>query len=219
MKTTILFALTLASSLHAQEPVVDRGLSTGKPVWQRIELAGQGFLGDSFPLGTAGEIWMIDAIRLWAAPTRAAASCSRNLGDALEKITLLGALENKPIPGQPECDCHALVAVATAALQKTISASANRDVEITSSNGLWQIDFRNVRWSLPGGQEVLFSLRATDRPKAACPVADAWSLAAVPANAGDRLRKFNAKGVPDGFAEGAPQPVRISVQVWAHKVD
>jgi hypothetical protein len=231
LKTAILCALTAAFRLAAQELVADRGLPPGKPASQSIELAGElagkGFLGDSFRVGAAGETWMIDTIRVWAASKPAAAGCSRNLpdvnmGDALEKITLLGALENQPVPGEPECDCHALVAVVTAALRKSTSASANRDVEITAAHGLWQIDFRNVRWSMPGGQEVLFSVRATDRVKAdrvkaACPLAANWSLAAAPASAGYRLRRFNPKGVPQGFAEAAASPVRISVQVWAHR--
>ena len=242
MKTAILCALTFPSSLAAQVLVADRGLPAGKPVSQPIELAGElagkGFLGDSFRVGAAGEIWMIDTIRLWAA-LQSSASCSRNLGDlnpgdvkpgdvkpgdlnlgdALEKITLLGALENQPVPGEPECDCHALVAVVTAALQKTSPASANREVEITAGKGVWQIDFRNVRWSMPGGHEVLFSMRATDRPETACPLAATWSLAAAPATSGYRLRRFNQKGVPEGFAEAAAEPVRISVRVWAHRVD
>jgi hypothetical protein len=246
VNTAILSALTFACNLAAQVLVVDRGLPPGKPASQSIELAGElagkpagkGFLGDTFRVGAAGEIWMIDTIRVWAAPKPAAAGCLNlpdvnlpdvNLGDSLEKITLLGALENQPVPGQPECDCHALVAVATATLRKSGSASANRDVEITAANGLWQIDFRNVRWSMPGGQEVLFSVRATDRlkadrpkadrPKAACPLAAGWSLAAAPARAGYRLRRFTPTGVPEGFEVAAAEPVRISVQVWAHRAD
>lgn len=221
MRTTILCALTLtfAGGVAAQVLVADRGLPPGKPASQPIELAGKGFLGDSFRVGNAGEVWMIDTIRLWATPKIEAASCSQNLGDHLEKIALLGALENQPVPGQPECDCHALVAVATANLQKGSSDSANRDVQIDRANGLWQIDFRNVRWSIPGGLEVLFSVRATDRPKAACKLAGDWSLAAAPGNGGDRLRRFKLSGVPEGFAEAAPETVRISVQVWAHRAD
>lgn len=227
MRTTILCALAFAGGLACQVLVADRGLAPGKPASQPIELAGKGFLGDSFQVGKAGEAWMIDTIRVWAVPKTEAASCPRgityNLGDRLEKITLLGALENQPVAGQPECDCHALVTVATANLQKGSSDSANRDVQIAPLNGRakgsWQIDFQNVRWSIPGGLEVLFSLRATDRRKADCKLAGEWSLAAAPGNDGDRLRRFNLKGVPEGFAEAAPEPVRISVQVWAHRAD
>ena len=234
MNTAILSALTFACSLAAQVLVADRGLPTGKPASPSIELAGElpgelackpagkGFLGDTFRVGAAGEIWMVDTIRVWAAPKPAAAGCSQNLGDSLEKIALLGALQNQPVPGQPECDCHALVPLATATLRQ--SGRDGNVVELTAAGEFWQIDFRNVRWSMPGGQEVWFSVRATDRlkadrPKTACPLAATWSLAAAPASAGYGLRRFNSKGVPEDFAEAAAEPVSISVQVWAHRAD
>jgi hypothetical protein len=87
MKTAIFCADAFASSLAGQVLVAERGLPPGKPVWQRVKVAGRGFLGDSFRMG---------------------------------------------------------------------------------------------------GQKVLFSLRATVRPKAACPLAASWSLAAAPVSAGDR---------------------------------
>ena len=113
MRIAILGALTFASSLAGQVLVADRGLPAGKPAWQRVEVAGQRFPGDSFREGAAGETWVRDAVRLWAAP----------------------------------------------------------------------------------------------------------SLAAAPTSAGDRLRKFREKGVPDGFADAATEPLRISVPVWAHRAD
>ena len=211
-------ALIFASTLAAQTLVADRGLPAGKPILRQVEIGARGFLGDSFRFGQTGEIWMIDTIRLWAAPARTP-SCARALGDAIEKIALLGALENPPVPGVPECDCHALIPIATATLQKGTSAASGPDVAIVPAGDLWQIEFRNVRWSMPGGNEVLFSLRATDRPKAACALSQSWALAAAPAGASVSLRRFNTKGVPDGFLEAGASPVRLSVQVWAHRAD
>jgi hypothetical protein len=213
-----LTALIFASSLGSQTLVADRGLGAGEPILRQVEMGSRGYLGDSFTVGQPGAIWMIDTIRLWAAPAKAS-SCTRNLGDALEKITLMGALENRPVPGVAECDCHALIPISTATLRAGSSAATSPDVEITPAGGLWQIEFRNVHWSMPGGNDVLFSLRATDRPGTVCSLANSWALAAAPGGVPAPLRRFNTNGVPDGFVEIGAQPVRVSVQVWAHRVD
>src|SRR5438128_1251600 len=95
-------ALAAVLPLGAQTLVVDRGLA-GKPVAQRIERPGKGLFSDFFRVGATGEVWTIDSLRVWAIPAVGAA-CGQELGDSIEKITLLGALDNPPIPGQPVCD-------------------------------------------------------------------------------------------------------------------
>ena len=204
----LLCALALAGNLAAQTLVVDRGLPPGEGVSQPVERQGKGVLGDSFRVGTAGETWVIDALRVWS-PANSSAGCSLKSGGRLEKIALLGALYNPPVPGQPECACHALVQVAKAP-----------GAQLTAGGRLWQIDFRNVRWSVPGGMDVLFSVRALARPQAAC---GAWSLnataagSASAAGSGYRLRGFDKDAVPEGFAVSPDRPLWINVQVWAHR--
>ncbi len=195
-------ALALAGNLAAQSLVVDRGWPSGEAIPQHIERQGKGFLGDSFRVGTAGETWIIDALRVWAV-TDSSAGCSLKPGGQFEKIALSGALYNPPVPGQPECACHALVEIARVP-----------DAQLTAAGGLWQIDFRNLRWSVPGGMDVLFSVRALARPQAAC---GAWALNASAASSGYRLRGFDKDGVPEGFAESPDRPLWINVQVWAHR--
>ncbi|HEV2447992.1 MAG TPA: hypothetical protein VGS58_18810 [Candidatus Sulfopaludibacter sp.] len=217
MTTPILPALALAGLAAAQTPAHDRGIRGADYTPQPIERPSGGFLGDAFRLGSTGETWMIESIRLWAVPP-AAASCPRAAGDQIEKIVLLGGMDNPPAPGQLVCDCHALVPIAAAALLPGRNAPVNPDVRLTVHDRLWQIDFQNVRWSIPGGVDALFSARVANRSKSRCDAAGAWSLASSPAASGFRLRKFDARSVPDGFAEAAPQPVWIDVQIWAHRV-
>src|SRR5215475_7095253 len=92
MKHSIL--VLLAASLAGQTLVVDRSI-IGKPGGVRVERA-QGFSGDSFQVGAAGETWMIDRIRLWGIPSDAP-SCPLELGDSIEKLSLMGALDNPPV--------------------------------------------------------------------------------------------------------------------------
>jgi len=155
-------------------------------------------VADAFRIGASGEVWMIDAIRVWLVPPSAA--CSRNPADRFEKISLMGALDNPPVPGVPVCDCHALVAVATG--------------KIGEVNGLWQVDFKNVRWSVPGDTDVLFTLQASPHTKDSCDSSLALSTASAPA--GYRLHLLNKIGVPIGLEEKESSRM-MNIQVWAHK--
>jgi len=105
MKRTIPLVLLAMGTLSAQSLVVD-GRPGSPAKTQRIELAAGGFLGDFFRIGAQGEVWTIDSIRLWFAPAQGTA-CGSSPGDSIERLTLLGALDNPPVPGRPVCDCHA----------------------------------------------------------------------------------------------------------------
>jgi hypothetical protein len=201
--------ILLAGTLAAQTLVVDRPL-TPAPAAQRIERPDGKFVSDFFRIGRQGEVWMIEAIRVWAIPAKGAA-CGKELGDSIEKITLLGALDNPPVAGQPVCDCHALIPLAAIPFAGGSSAPA------APKGGAWQLDFRDVRWSVPGGSDVLFTLRATGRGSKACPAASRFSLAASPAASDYRLHLLDEKGVPIGPADAAPSPRAIDIQVWAKR--
>lgn len=212
MKALLLFA---AGSLAAQQLTVDRPWRDTTPTrGQKIELAGKGFLGDTFRVGKAGEVWMIDAVRVWVVPER----CSLHPGDRYSEIVLLGALDNPPIEGQPVCDCHAMTALSTAPLTRGAATSPNRNFKLTPHGDVWQLDFRDLRWSLPGDTDVIFSARAKSVPKAACGSPESFALSATPAAPGYRLHLFNPKAVPIGLADPTPEPRWINIQVWAHSL-
>jgi hypothetical protein len=152
--------LLLACTLPAQTLVADRALpaSCGVPE--------PGVLGDSFKLGAKGATWVLDTLRVWAA-VGDAKSCPELPGGRVEKIVLLGAIDNPPVPGQAACACHALVQIASAPLEPGASAPANSSLKLAPEGDLWRLDFENLRWSLPGGMDVLFAVRATGRAEAA----------------------------------------------------
>jgi hypothetical protein len=211
-------SLLLVSRLFPQTLVVDRPPGPA-PQAQRIELPGKGFLGDRFRIGKTGEIWMIGEVTLWAYPATGG-GCGTALGDSIEKLTLLGALDNPPVPGQPVCDCHALVALATLPLQPGSNASKNPNITLTREGLAWRIDFKEVRWSMPGGVDAVFSVRATARARNRCRADTAFSLSASPPSAGfggesHRLTRLDPKGVPLGFADLSPAAGSIDIRVWA----
>jgi hypothetical protein len=202
----LLLTLALSAFLFAQQPPLSI------PVEQE-----KGFLGDSFKLGVKGENWMIDSIRLWAVPDTSPACATGKPGDRIAKLTLHGGLYNPPVPGQPECDCHALVPVTSAPMEKGGARFSNRSVTLTPDGALWQIDFKDVHWSVPGGLDVLVALRAESRAAQACPAGQTWTLAARPADPDYRLRYFDKALVPAGLAEPMSPPRQLQIQVKAHK--
>ena len=211
VKRGIALLLLAAFEAMAQAPAVDRMPSEPLSV-QAIERPGGGFFGDFFRLGAAGETWMIDRIRLWFVSAEGGA-CGKELGDSIEKITLLGALDNPPKPGEPACDCHALTALSTAPFAAGSSETRNPNVTIAKEGGAYRIDFQNLRWSVPSASDVLFSLRAKARAKSSCAVEKEWSLAATQGTV--KLHVQDAKGVPAGLADQEARP--IAIQVWAKR--
>ena len=208
-----LFCCLFALPLVAQILVVDRPLDDRPAVRQAMERGVKGAYAGSFRIGAQGEVWMIDSVRVWALP---APTCPRELGDRIERITLYGALDNPPVPGQPVCDCHALVALLAAPLAPRGSASQNPQVQLTPENGAWRLDFHDVRWSVPGGMEVLFSVRVTPRAPDGCQAAAGWALAAAAGNA-PGLHLLNQKGVPIGLAPAEVRAHAVDIQVWARR--
>lgn len=211
--------ISLALPLAAQTLVVDRPLGDQPPMAQPVERGAKGGYADSFRIGASGEVWMIDAIRVWAIPD-SSPECPREIGDRFEKITLFGALDNPPVPGQPVCDCHALVAIATAPLLPGGDATSNPSVRLAAEKRALRLDFHDVRWSVPGNSDVLFSVRATPRRKDAAPKACSaagWRLAAAPAAPDYRLHLLDAKGIPAGLEELRSSPRMVHIQVWAQR--
>ena len=210
--------LAIAGKLVAQTLVVDRGLPPSGAAPLAVERgAGKGFFGDSFQVGARDQVWVLDTIRVWVAAA-AGSACPKAPGDLVEKIVLLGALDNPPVPGQPACACHALIRIAAADFAPGASTPADPHVKLSAEGGWWRLDFGNLRWSVPGGVDILYAVRAASRPGAAenCTVEKGWSLAASPASAGWRLFTFDKDALEDGFS-ARDQPRWFNVRVWAHR--
>jgi hypothetical protein len=168
--------------------------------------ASEFFIGDDFTVGAAGEVWTIDTVRTWALVEKAP-------GRLFDKITLYGGLAGEPVPKeQAECACHGLTAL------KTGGSSGSLDLSVSAvpsaiaaayedhgkTFGLWQIEFRNLRWSVPGGAGVQFAIKM-ETPRA-------WFSYASSTNKPHRLRVFDNAGQLRSFITAAESTV--NVQVW-----
>src|SRR5689334_17258184 len=81
----------LTSAVHGQMLMVDRPPEAGAPA----VASGAGFTGDHFTLGNAGEVWIIDSIRVWASAMK--------VPNPYGKALLFGGIEAAPArPGEPE---------------------------------------------------------------------------------------------------------------------
>lgn len=218
LTTRLILFVALAGCAAAQNVVHDRKIDPGAlPSGTRIELKTGGFLGDSFRFGKTGETWAIESIRVWAIPT-AGGQCPRAAGDRIEKIVLLGGMDNPPQPGQFVCRCHALLPIATAPLIPGADATSNPDVRLTVGATHWEIEFDRLGWSIPGGADALFAVRAVNRSSSSCDAAGSWTLATAPADKGYRLQKFDKDAIPDGLADATAEPVWINVEVRARRL-
>jgi hypothetical protein len=175
------------------------------------------FIADDFVVGAAKEDWVIDRIRLWAVADPKAPS-PRALGDLVKKISLLGGIApDLPKPSQPpsaDCDCHNLPVLKSTSIEPGSNTAGNRDVEIARGPQIhgsptWQIDFNDLRWSVPGGIRIQFGIFA--EPNSGC----VWYNLATPSDPAERLRVFSSTGKFER-AFTSPSPARINVQVWVH---
>ncbi|MEO8597085.1 MAG: hypothetical protein ABI759_27450 [Candidatus Solibacter sp.] len=188
--------LLLASSASGQMLTVDR---PPQPAARPLG-SGPGFIGDHFTLGAKGEVWGIDAIRVWIA--------SPTVPGAYQKVALFGGIEVPPAqpgaPLEPECDCHSLTIIQTLPIPAGTPPAANG-----------QVDFKQVRWSVPGGQQIQFGVMGV--PRLATPGRPrTWSLQTTTAGGEHALKRFDAKGKLLGAWEGDPKDNGLAVQVWGH---
>lgn len=195
--------------MYAQSAlVVDRGLTTGaRQAALRAAWTGEKdrFVGDDFTVGTAGEVWFIDTFRSWVLVEDAP-------GPPFQKLTLYGGIAGQPgNPEEAQCACHGIVAIkASGAPGVSLTPAANQPPGGFQEGGkayrLWEIEFRDVRWSVPGGIAIQFALKAeTSR---------AWFHHASPAQASHRLRVFDPDGQLRSFLGGDENG--IDFQVWGH---
>ncbi len=154
------------------------------------------FIADDFVIGAAKEDWIIDRIRLWAVAGPKAPSPSA-LGDIVKKISLLGGIApDLPKPNQPPgavCDCHNLPVLKSTSIEPGSNTAGNRDVEIANGPQIhgsptWQIDFNNLRWSVPSGTRIQFGVFAEPNSNLA------WYNLATPPDPPEQLRVFSSTG-------------------------
>src|SRR5437588_11245744 len=124
-----------------------------------------GFLGDDFTIGTPGERWVIDSIRVWTVPGTATAKAA-HLGEFYQDVRLyLGSLSKDLTP------------VATAQLSAESDDVSNPDVRITEATQagalmyddfgtplrIWQVEFTNLNLSVQGGTKQRFGVWGNGR--------------------------------------------------------
>ncbi len=215
-----LFACTaFVADVSAQQGILILDRAPSAESVQSLGLAKRtdAFIADDFVVGAAKEDWVIDRIRLWAVADPKAPS-PRALGGLARKISLLGGIApDLPKPNQPpgaDCDCHNLPVLKSTSIEPGSVTAGNRDVEIASGPQIhgsptWQIDFNDLRWSVPGGTRIQFGVFA--EPNSGY----TWYNLATPSDPAERLRVFSSTGKFER-AFTSPSPARINVQVWGH---
>jgi hypothetical protein len=215
-------------------PTVDRGLPglnvNGSAGANRCNIKWAGFesntgYGDTFTLPDGQ--WIIDTIRVWSIPT-VPGYVSYALGDHFSRITLYTS-------GQ----ANSLVSLKSAYLAVGSNVTSSPDVLVTRTtygNGegyeradgsfdiVWRIDFKNLAWSVTGGQPYLFGVWGQPRidrlwfNAAGNAILSGWST-----TDSDGVRQFNVtQGAwsatnSDGIGWFGGKPSDIMVQVFAHQ--
>jgi hypothetical protein len=218
----LLACFAFGSHLSAQMLIVDRIPSSIPHQMVGLTKETNAFLADDFQAGAATEDWVIDHIRLWAVPDPKAIPHHRP-GDLFRKISFYGGIApDPPLPGQragPDCDCHNLPALKTAVLEPGGVATGNPDVVLASTwqdgTEVWQIDFEDLRWSVPGATSIQFGVLAEGGREHGPDARYNWYYLASPASEGEHLRVFSSVGkLLSSFQEGGG--ARLNIQAWGH---
>ena len=237
MGTAALFA---AAAFAREEGtlVVDRGLPRAN--WNdtagvtaranvRWTLYSQGFVGDDFVIGQAGEQWVVHTLRVWAVPGAFDVDPA-HLGDVYQDVRLYvgGAGED-------------LTPVASGRLARGSNAVEGADVAISEATDaplyenfgtpfkIYQIEFRNLNLRVEGGQRYRFGAWGMGRSVGEKGDIYPWfthgsnaTQGAAPADGADgKLLLFEAAGryAKEYDATGAAwnKSSDLNVQIWARK--
>lgn len=214
-------ALLQPLAVPAQVLLVNRGSGAAQPEMGRVgRSSGLGFVADHFRVGAAGETWVIDAIQTWAAPNPG--SGPDKFGDWFGHLSLFGGIESPiPKPGEPVCDCHNLMVVKAASWRPGADNPDTSDVQVSRSmREGWQVTFRNLSWSVPGGVDLQFGVMAEAREPSKG-LASAWYNRIARDSGVHELKLFDEKGKLETLYtnNGAPldPSIGISLKVWGHK--
>ncbi len=207
----------LTFGLSAQLLIAHRPRSSGANQYLGLPKGTEGFLADDFQVGVAGEDWVIDHIRLWAVPDPKLITAHAP-GELFAKITLFGGIAPEPpTPNEVHCDCHNLPALRTAFFERGGASFNTPHDSLTLARqadgaDIWQIDFEDLKWSVPGAKAIQFGVIA--EPRSAGKVPSLYWVASA-AEGGQHLRVFTSDGK---FQKpfGDKDVSRINIQVWGH---
>jgi hypothetical protein len=237
MGTLFLFAVA-AVAQEAGTLVVDRGLPQAN--WNnasgvtaranvRWTLYSDGFVGDDFVVGQAGERWVVNTLRVWAVPG-AFGNDPAALGDVYQDVRLYvgGAGED-------------LTPVISGRLARASNAVQGADVVITEAANvplyenfganfkIYQIEFRNLNLRVEGGARYRFGAWGMGRSVGEEGELYPWfthgsnaTQGESPADGADgKLLLFEAAGryAKEYDASGAAwnKSSDLNVQIWARK--
>jgi hypothetical protein len=177
-----------------------------------------GYAGDRFQIGKPGQLWVVESARTWVIPEDRVPRDGK-VGDFFEKIAFAGGIEiPPPASGEPDCDCHNLLLLQTGIFEPRRDEANTNDIRLTKvSPSLWQIDFRRLSWTVPGGSNLQFGVLGIGRPAGHAEPYRLFSAAAR-VDTPNHLRAFSEKGKLEGeYTEpGLPPNTAIRVQVWGH---
>lgn len=236
---TLLFAS--GSGSPGTTLLVDRGLPAADSQGVHLRVgwtAKDGILvTDHFMIGEPGELWVIDKARTWAVPGLQSGTPNA-LGDFFERVTLYGGLESENPPATPqaataECACHGPIPIAATPLGRGANVSQSPQVVLTPvtyaggasyreegrSLSIWQIDFQDLRWNVPGGLSIQFGVLGLGRPGTGQNGRHVWFNHASTTSGKHQFRLFETGGSPVVLPDGvlpADESVGINVQVWGH---
>ncbi|MFN0104851.1 MAG: hypothetical protein ACKV2U_22555 [Bryobacteraceae bacterium] len=232
----------LFAAAFAQEAgtlVVDRGLpranwndASGATARSNVRwtLYDQGFAGDDFVIGQAGEKWVLNTLRVWAVPG-ASDIDPAHLGDVYQDVRLY--------VGGDEED---LTPVASGRLARGSNAVEGADIVITEASDaplyenfgahlkIYQIEFRNLNLRVEGGARYRFGAWGMGRNVGEKGEIYPWfthgsnaTQGEAPADGADgKLLLFEAAGryANEYDASGAAwnKSSDLNVQIWARKV-
>jgi hypothetical protein len=215
----VLVFFASSGCLGAQTLIFDRGLPASADILIGWTDDTQHFIGDDFIVGGPEDVWIIDRIRTWVSVE---AKDGILLGDIFQKITLFGGLAGDPTSSNKgaECACHDTLPLKIANLDG--NASDNPDIQFSQVHNLkvWQIDFNNLRWSVPGGAKLQFGINAISRPLSNQKSFNKLLHCASVVQGKHSLRVFNQSGKLESFLENSgaipEKSATLNIQVWGH---
>lgn len=213
-------AVLSAAPVYGQMMVVDRSAAPKSGVSEIGRSRGSGYVGDYFRIGSARELWVVESARVWVTPEHRDRKDGK-IGDFFEKISFAAGIEFPPPPsGQPDCNCHPLIPLQTAAFHNGSDEPDAADIRVSRlADNVWQIDFRSLHWTVPGATNLQFGISAKGRPSGSAESYRLWT-ALSDSDTPHQLRSFTDAGKMEGVYTEKALHARstIRIQVWAHLI-
>ena len=163
---SLLLTAAAAPALFAQSSlVVDRGLpkvnlnNASGPVRSNVRWGWlqQGFMGDDFVVGQAGESWVIDSIRTWVVPGSGSRRPAR-LGDFFQDVRLYFGGASRDLTPVAAGD-FAVGSDENGNEKIVISDTADIAYDdFGTSLRVWQVEFRGLNLRVNGGERYRFGV-------------------------------------------------------------